>query len=187
MGEGRRWIKAKATFGRHRRRRKETEKRDKSFQYPELFPPSFLPPSFLLLFFPLLPCQPANPNPLRSAHSVTQVKSMTAEGEATHLRSWRIHSFAAKQTSVVLWSRLTKTCRFLSQSYPIGPMQSNPTDEQVVLPPPPPETERERLISSRLTVNHTGKLRAARPLARFLPSPPSLSLFLNWRAMFLPT
>ena len=37
---------------------KETEKRDKSFQYPELFPPSFLPPSFLLLFFPL-PSPPA--------------------------------------------------------------------------------------------------------------------------------
>ena len=107
---------------------------------------------------------------------------MTAEGEATHLGSWRIHSFAAEQTSVVLWSRLTKTCRFLSPSYPIGPMRIDPTDEQVVLPPPP-ENERERLISSRLTVNHTGKLRAARPLARFLPS---LS-FPNWRAMFLPT
>ena len=100
---------------------------------------------------------------------------MTAEGEATHLRSWRIHSFAAKQTSVVLWSRLTKTCRFLSPSYPIGPMRIDPTDEQVVLPLPPPENERERLISSRLTVNHMGKLRAARPFARFLPSP--LSLF----------
>ena len=56
-------------------------------------------------------------------------------------------------------------------------MRIDPTDEQVVLPPPPPENERERLISSRLTVNHTGKLRAARPLARFLPSPLSLSLF----------
>ena len=181
MGEGRRWIKAKATFGRHRRRRRR-RRETKVSNIRNFFPhPSFLLRSFFS-FSPFLPCPPANPNPLRSAHSVTQVKSMTAEGEATHLRSWRIHSFAAKQTSVVLWSRLTKTCRFLSPSYPIGPMRIDPTDEQVVLPPPP-ENERERLISSRLTVNHTGKLRAARPLARFLPS---LS-FPNWRAMFLPT
>ena len=186
MGEGRRWIKAKATFGRHRRRRKETEKRDKSFQYPELFPPSFLPPSFLLLFFPLpsLPARQSKSFALCSFRHTGKVhdgggRSDTFEELANPL-------FCGKANKCC--SRLTKTCRFLSPSYPIGPMRIDPTDEQVVLPPPPPENERERLISSRLTVNHTGKLRAARPPACPIFAISSLSLsFPNWRAMFLPT